>query len=198
MRYSNRAVRSIAFAALLPWIAACDDSGLDAGTVGKVQFILRDAPGTTAPAYQGSLTTNANAFIAANGTQWVQLGSPNGITVKLQNADSTNVHGAVDAPVGTYTRVRLVLRDVEVVVKAGASVGGITLTSDVTLAVGGTDREVVIETQVAPFVVTENDRVTVDIRLDSGVWINAQNLQTRTVSDAAIIAAATIAVKRSN
>ncbi len=195
MRYSNRAVRSIAFAALLPWIAACDDSGLDAGTMGKVQFILRDAPGTTAPAYQGSLTTNANAFIAANGTQWVQLGSPNGITVKLQNADSTNVHGAVDAPVGTYTRVRLVLRDVEVVVKAGASVGGITLTSDVTLAVGGTDREVVIETQVAPFVVTENDRVTVDIRLDSGVWINAQNLQTRTVSDAAIIAAATIAVK---
>ncbi len=195
MRYSNRAVRSIAFAALLPWIAACDDSGLDAGTMGKVQFILRDAPGTTAPAYQGSLTTNANAFIAANGTQWVQLGSPNGITVKLQNADSTNVHGAVDAPVGTYTRVRLVLRDVEVVVKAGASVGGITLTSDVTLAVGGTDREVVIETQVAPFVVTENDRVTVDIRLDSGVWINAQNLQTRTVPDAAIIAAATIAVK---
>ncbi len=195
MRYSNRAFLSIAFVALLPWIAACDDSGLDAGTMGKVQFILRDAPGTTAPAYQGSLTTNANAFIAANGTQWVQLGSPNGITVKLQNADSTNVHGAVDAPVGTYTRVRLVLRDVEVVVKAGASVGGITLTSDVTLAVGGTDREVVIETQVAPFVVTENDRVTVDIRLDSGVWINAPNLQTRTVPDAAIIAAATIAVK---
>ena len=190
--------------------AACGDDDGPAGPGGRAraEAVIRDDPsrvsastaaseGAGAPApFTATMTTNANVAISTDGQTWVDLGSPNGITVNLQTTgDSTTVHGEVDAPLGTYAHVRLTLRGTQVTVKAGSQIGTTTLSSNVVLAVGGTDAQVVIQKQVAPVTLRTSGRTRFVFELNSEAWVTPANLQTRAVSDAEVQQSTQVAVR---
>lgn len=185
-------------------LAGCgdDDSSGPSDGRGRAEAYVRDNPGSSAALrpsvyasdaqpFNGTFATNASVSVSADGQTWVDLGSPNGITINLQRNDSTTVHGESDLRAGTYAHVRLTLRNAAVMVRAGATFGSLTLTGDVQLNVGGADREIVIQKSVTPFTVTANSRVAIAFELNSEMWINQQNAQDRTVDDAEVQAVAT-------
>src|SRR5919106_3022614 len=91
--------------------AACDDSPTGPTAQTRVDARVQDSPGSSATV-TGTLAGNFFASIW-DGSRWVDLGSPNGITVALQSAGaSTTVHGEQSVPEGSYSRVRLVLQGV--------------------------------------------------------------------------------------
>jgi hypothetical protein len=187
---------------------ACgNDDGTSPDSMGRAQVFIRDHPDRSAPAaslapgpfaaatFSGTVTSNTNVAVSADGSTWIDLGSPNGITIRMQSADSTTVHGEVDVPAGTYARVRLTLRNAQAKLLAGGSVAGISLASDLTLTVGGTDSQVIVEKQVQPFEVRAGSRTAIQFELNSESWATAQNTQDRTVEDGEVQQAATILVR---
>ncbi len=71
----------------------------------------------------GFVSADINVLISTDGQSWTALGSPNGISVELQSeADSTNVHGEVTAPAGSFRFVRLVMANAQVVAGTLASI----------------------------------------------------------------------------
>jgi hypothetical protein len=137
----------------------------------------------------GSLAGNVHVSISADGLTWVDLGSPNGITVPLQLAASaTTVHGEVDAPTGTYSRVRLTFDGVAARVLSGSTIEGTTLTADANLTLGGSDGRVEVAIPVSSFTVEADPQVqrTVVFDLRSVLWLTLAALQAGTVLDAAL------------
>lgn len=180
--------RRSVFGALLLGVAltSCDDP---TGTgLGRAESLIQDSP-TGSPTITGSLAGNVFASLSSDGLTWVDLGSPNGITIPLQlSATATTVHGEVDAPVGTYTRVRLVFDGVIARLQSGSTIGGTTLTSDVNLPLGGTDQRVEVIVPVPSFTVEPEASVqrTVVFELRSALWLTVPALQAGTVQDAAL------------
>jgi len=165
---------------------ACTDTTVTG--MGRAEAVIQDTPGTS-PATGSSLAGNSSAAVSADGVTWVNLGSPNGITVALQEAGTTTtVHGETGAPAGDYSRVRLVFSGVEARLLAGAVIGGVTLTSNVDLTLGGADQEVVLTVSVPEFTIEDDPAVrrTIVFDLRSHLWLTSQALQAGTVEDAAI------------
>ncbi|OGG46629.1 MAG: hypothetical protein A3F84_05400 [Candidatus Handelsmanbacteria bacterium RIFCSPLOWO2_12_FULL_64_10] len=183
-------------------LTACGDNAVSSGRAGRAQAIVTDNPSRATPladsgnlnilslqatAFSGSISANTNAFISADGRTWAALGSPNGVTIALQSTrDSTNLHGETDAPVATYAYVRLVMRSARATIKAGSTIGGVGLASDVILTLGGTDGEVTVEKQVPPFQVSANATTTILFELNAEAWATQQNAQDKVVEDAEI------------
>jgi hypothetical protein len=189
--------------------AGCGDDGGSTGpdSPGRAQVFVRDHPDRSTPAahlspgpfaaatFSGTMTSNTNVAVSVDGSTWIDLGSPNGITIRMQSADSTTVHGEVDVPAGSYARVRLTLRNAQARLLAGGSVAGISLTSDLTLTVGGSDSQVIVEKQVQPFEVRAGSRTAIQFELNSEAWATAQNTQDRTVEDGEVQQAATVLIR---
>lgn len=183
------------------------EKGVAPSQEGRAQGVVTDNPqklstrplhARSASAFSGDLTTDAFVSLSVDGTTWVDLGSPNGITIKLQTtADSTNVHGEQGATIGTYTRIRLIMRDSEATIKAGSTIDTLTLTSDAKVKVGGTDQEVVIEKSVAAFQVRSDTsvRTTILFELNAEQWITEQSIQAGVVEDAAVQQATTVGIR---
>lgn len=167
-------------------ITGCDDptgSGL-----GRAESLIQDSPNGS-PTVTGSLAGNVFVSLSSDGLTWVDLGSPNGITIPLQlSATATTVHGEVDAPTGTYTRVRLVFDGVSARLQSGSTIGGTTLTSDVDLTLGGSDQRVEVVVPVPSFTVEAEASVqrTIVFELRSYLWLTVAALQAGTVQDAAL------------
>jgi hypothetical protein len=99
---------------------ACDDSPTGPTAQPRVDARVRDTPGSSVT---GTLAGNFSASIW-DGSRWVSLGSPNGITVTLQaSGATTTVHGEQSAPAGSYDRVRLVLQSVTANIARGSPIG---------------------------------------------------------------------------
>ncbi len=178
------AVLAIAVAQL-----ACSDP--ISSETGRAEALIQDTP-IGAATVSGSLAGNIFASLAADGTTWVNLGSPNGITVSLQLVGSAStVHGEADTDAGTYTRVRLTFNGVVARLTAGSVVGGVTLTSDANITLGGADQRVELTVTVPSFAVETNPTVqrTIVFELRSQLWLTAAVLQAGTVQDAALQAA---------
>jgi hypothetical protein len=164
-----------------------------------VEAFISDDPGSATAsasatparaAIAGSIVSNTNVEISTDGTTWVTLGSPNGITIKLQSAtDSSTVHGEVDAAAGSYSHVRVTLREAEANLLAGSVIGAVALASNASLAIGGNDRVVVLQRQVTPFEVVAGSLTTIFLELNSESWITASNVQDLVVEDAEVAAA---------
>lgn len=178
--------RSVLAALFLGMLTSCDDP---TGTgLGRTESLIQDSP-TGSPTITGSLAGNVFASLSSDGLTWIDLGSPNGITIPLQlSATATTVHGEVDAPVGTYTRVRLVFDGVTARLQSGSTIDGTTLTSDVNLPLGGTDQRVEVIVPVPSFTVEPEASVqrTVVFELRSYLWLTVTALQAGTVQDAAL------------
>ena len=176
-------------------LAGC---GEPTGTAsGRAEALIQDTP-TGVPTVTGTLQGNIFASLSADGIQWQDLGSPNGITVTLQAiGSSTTVHGQQDAPTATYDRVRLVFNGVTVTVLAGSMIDGTTLTSNATLSLGGTDNRVEIVVAVPQFAVEADPSIqrTIIFELHSQAWLTAAALQTGQIEDAAIQAAVTTSTR---
>jgi hypothetical protein len=170
---------------LLCAVAACNEQL--ATERGRTEGLVHDPPPGTAT-ITGSLAGNVFVSLSADGTTWVDLGSPNGITIPLQSATPTTVHGEQDAPAGSYNRVRLAFDGVVARLKSGSVVGGTTLTSDVDLPLGGADQRVELVVPVPAFdvVVDPASRRTLLFELRSHFWLTAAALQAGTVTDAAL------------
>jgi hypothetical protein len=178
-------------------LGACGDEGPNEGAA-TAEARMTDTPPsqTTEPAYEGPTTTNAMVEISTDGSTWVELGSPNGITMQLQARDSTTVHGEAEVAAGTYTRVRLTLQGAKAKLLAGSRIGTTTLTSDTDIDLGGSDGSIVIEKQVPGFTVTADadTRTVITFDLNSEIWLTAGALTARLVEDATLASAATAAV----
>lgn len=204
-------LRALAFMAAAAALAGCGDS---TGTgPGRANAFVTDDPSTTsasrtgavfqlsganqAAAFSGSVAGNTQVSISADGETWVDLGSLNGITILLQSSsDSTTVHGEVDVPAGTYSRVRLTFSGVEARLDAGSTFGGLTLTTQVNVSLGGSDAQVMIEKSVPSFEVrAEAGAVTiVRFELNAEAWLTEQTVGAEVVEDAEIQAAVTARV----
>ncbi len=179
---------ALAVVCVLASAIACDDDPVE---LGRAQGVVHDAK---TAAFSGVLSGDVQVAISSGGANWFDLGSLNGITIPLQSdTDTSNVHGEQDAPVSTYSQVRLIFDGVDAELKAGSIIGTTTLTGDVVIPLGGSDRRVEIVKQVAPFGVDSDDGVRRGIifLLNSRIWITEPSLQLGLVEDAAIQSAVT-------
>jgi hypothetical protein len=179
--------------------AACGDSptGPSAGT--RVEAVVQDAPVAT-PTVTGTLAGNVFASLW-NGDRWIDIGSPNGITIPLQLAGrTTTVHGETSVPSSSYSRVRLVFQGVTARIARGSVVGGTTLTSDTTVVLGGSDERAEMSVPVSPFSVEADARVrrVVVFDLRSQQWLTAAALQSGRVEDGALQTAVTATTRSEN
>ena len=114
---------------------------------------------------------------------WVDVGSPNGITVTLQSTTSTTVHGSTSLPAGTYDRVRLTLSQVTFSVDAGGTVEGTVLSEDASAIAAG-DGNLALEISVTPFTVsTSGGTASVSFDLNVEDWLDLASLEAGVIAD---------------
>lgn len=179
--------------------AACSDSGTSPSETGTVQAYMQDQPSqgqaseymvarddganTLGGSYSGTFEGEAQVQISADGHTWIQLAPPSSASVQLQaSGEGVDLHGEVTVPVGTYTRVRLVLTGAQANLEAGSTIGGISLGASVSLRVGA-NGSVMIEKQVPPFEVRADTRTRIYWDLNSHLWVNEQNVEEEEVEE---------------
>jgi hypothetical protein len=199
-----RAGATLLAAALLGTWGCSDSGGPDTG-MGFARARVLDDPSSTSPhatapiwlsgsggwgaaVFTGSFEGDVAVAISVDGGAWVDLGPPADVTVTAQSGTATDVHGEVQVPVGTYTRVRLTLTGFDARLAAGSTIGGLTLTSETTVALGGADNTVVVEAQVPPFTVRAGASARTEILFDlnSETWVTQAAVQAGVVADAAV------------
>lgn len=190
-------VRHLPVVLLLASIAsACGDSPTGPTASARVEAVIQDSPSGTA--VTGTLAGNIFASVG-DGSRWVDVGSPNGITVPLQIVGrTTTVHGEASIAAGTYNRVRLVFQGVAARITRGSTVGDRTLTSDVNVTLGGSDERAEIIVSVDRFVIDADASakrlIVFDLR--SQQWLTAGAVQTGQVEDSALQAAISATTRR--
>lgn len=112
----------------------------------------------------------------------------------LQSTEEEQVAANATVPVGTYTRVRIELSSAQALVTAGSDVGGGVLSADVAVAVGGSDRMVLIDKTITPFTVTANSNSAIRMDMNSEVWITDGAVIAESAADAAIESAMSVSV----
>jgi hypothetical protein len=127
--------------------------------------------------------------ISSDGSTWVDLASLNGITIVLQsNEGTTNVHGEVSVPVGSYSWVRLTFSNVSADLDAGSVVGTTTLDNGASIAVGGSDEQAEMVKPLNFSVVEDTAvRTSLTFRFNSEDWLTEDALTAGFVEDAALI-----------
>jgi hypothetical protein len=197
---------------------ACGDSsgpGDGSGVTGTVQVFAKDNPnsmnaalvggpsfdrqsGANAASYDGSLSGEMSVAIQTQAGAWIDVGSPRSITMTAHSTDSTDVSGSATMPAGTYTKVRIIWRHAAAHLLAGSVIGGLTLSVDAVVDIGGPD-SVVIEKTMTPFTVQASASATtktdIVFDLNSEVWLTEQNVQSRACSESSVDAAVTAAVR---
>ncbi len=177
--------------ALLMSAGCGDNTGAE---FGRVEAFLADPQNAS---FSGELNGDVQVSISEDGSTWFDLGSLNGITVPLQtNVVRTTVHGEQDAPVGTYSWVRVTLSEVRAGLNGGSSIGTTFLAGYTEVPLGGNDELVEVVLQVPPFDVEASDsqQRAITITMNSPAWMTEAALQALVVDDAAIVAAVTALV----
>jgi len=176
--------------------AGCGDSPVGPTSGTRIDAIVQDQPvgGATV---SGTLAGNVHASLW-DGSRWVDLGSPNGITIPLQVAGrTTTIHGEASAPAVTYNRVRIVFQGVTARLARGSIVGSTTIDSDTSVALGGSDQRAELIVSVSSFAVdaTPGVRRVVTFELRSQQWLTPATVQSGRIEDAALEAAVTASTR---
>jgi hypothetical protein len=194
---SMRITRAAVVTALLA--VACDDSAIGPSSGTHVEARVQDSP-LASPTVTATLAGNVSASVW-NGDRWIELGSPNGITIPLQTMGrATTVHGEASLASSSYNRVRLVFQGVSARITRGSIIGGTPLSNDVTLTLGGGDQRVEMTASVDAFSVEPSASVrrVIVFELRSQQWLTAEALQSGLVQDAALQAAVTATTRTEN
>lgn len=187
-------------------MGACGDSTGPGD--GRVSAVIHDAPSASQVAYyqtrsdgpmaassfHGQMSGSAQVYIYSEASGWIELGSPANASVTLQSGNETTVHSRASVPTGTYTRVRLVLQGFTANIAAGGSLGGLVLSADVSIALGGSDGRVEIEKTVQPFTVSATSSATIRFDMNSEVWCNQSTAASRSATDNEVASATTAEV----
>ncbi len=156
---------------------ACGDGGLDPDVTGLVNAVVHDTPAGTA-AFTGTAAGNMHVSIRSTGGTWVDVGSPNGITVALQSTTPTSVHGSTSVTAGTYDRVRLTLSGVTFMVTNGG--GGLNTGS----AAAASSADLALEISVPEFTVsTSAGTASVSFDLNVQDWLTNASLTAGVIAD---------------
>ncbi len=178
-----RSVLNLALVASVLAATACGDDGVDPDVTGVVDVVVHD--NAAAGAFAGTAAGNFHASIRSTGGTWVDVGTPNGITIALQSTAPTftTVHGPTSVPAGTYDRVRLTLSGVTFTVLAGGTVEGTTLGADAAaLAAGSSNLQ--LEKTVPDFIVsTAMGQASVSFDLNVKDWLTNAMLLSQVIVD---------------
>lgn len=212
----DRLLGAIVLALLPLTLIACDDdpSGPEAtgsmtavvtdGSSGSASSMaaLRGESGTTQMkategSFDGTTSGEVRVSVFSETRGWVELGSFQNVDVAMQSNSSTTVHAAATVPADTYTSVRYEFEGAESDIFAGADLGSIVLTADVTISFGGSDGNVTIEKSVTPFTIEASSSATVSLDLNSHLWVDDESATGSAATDAEIQAAAEALVSAS-
>lgn len=203
---TSSTVAKMAFALAIPLaFAACDDDGMGPPTFGTVSARVGDGAGSSNASsgpqraeegsFSGEVGGDARVLVFSEAQGWIELGTASDIDVGMQSENDDEVHSDASIRTDTYTRVQLILQGGSALVEAGADLGGgIVLSADVTLSLGGPDASVIIEKEVTPFTVTTGSSTSIEFDLNSETWVTQATTTGLEVSDAAIQSAATVSV----
>ena len=176
-------------------LSSCGDSTTSPSASGRVEAVIQDS---SASGVTGSIAGNVSASIWDDDDErWVDLGSPNRITVPLQDGGrTTTIHGEQSVSPASYSRARITFQGVTARVARGSVVGGTTLVNDMSVTLGGADQRADITVPVS-FSVNEDAamRHTVIFDLRSHVWLTAAALQAGRIEDAALQSAVNVATR---
>ncbi len=186
--YSSR-TRFILIATLV--LSGCSESlGPDAGSAEA--FVHDDPPpGST---FAGTAAGDFYASISTDGETWLDLGSPNGITVELQSASATTVHGAQSVPHSTYRWVRLSFRDVQIKVAAGSTIGGTTFDGEQTVELAANE-EISAPIQVGAFEIDDASGAVISFDLNSDEWLTLDRVLAGAIAGAVVVDHLTVTVR---
>lgn len=193
----------VAFA--LPLTACSDEDTTGPGQdSGQMTAQMQDGPngGTSSTqvafshaSMSGSMSADAKVQVSADGSAWVDLGSPQSVDMQLHTTgNATTVHSNASVNTGTYAHVRLVLENADATIDAGSTIGATVLGADVNLSIGG-GGQVVIEKQIQPVTVSADSQTTVVFDLNSAAWVTEDNLTAQAVSEAEIQSATIVTVQ---
>ena len=160
-------------------LAACSD-GLDP-ELGLVNGFVHDTPGVSG-AFTGTASGDFQLSIRLTEGPWVEVGSPNGITVDLQSTTPTTIHGSTSVPAGSYDRVRLTLSRVTFSVDAGGTIESTTLGAEASALAAG-DLPLAIEISRSFTVSTDGGTATVSFDLNVEDWLTNQMLSDGVIAD---------------
>ncbi len=172
-------------------LAGCGD-GLDP-ELGLVNAFVHDTPGGSG-AFMGTASGDFHVSIRLSGGPWVEVGSPNGITVALQSATPTTVHGSTSVPDGTYDRVRLTLSRVTFRVDAGGTIESTTLGANASaMAASGLPLPLEISRTFTVSGNAETAIVSFDLNVED--WIDIQSLTDGVITDGRLEEQLTVSVE---
>ena len=157
---------------------ACGDDGLDPDVTGLLNAEVHDTP-VGAGAFMGTAAGDMQVSIRSTGGTWVDVGSPNGITVELQSTAPTSVHGSTSVAAGTYDRVRLTFSGVTFTI---TDVGTTFASTSLAVLAGTADLE--LEISVAEFTVSSSAgtaSVSFDLNVDD--WLTDAMLTAGVIAD---------------
>ena len=165
-----RSVLNLALVASMIAATACGDDPIDPDVTGVVDVVVHD--NTSGGAFAGTAAGNFHASIRSTGGTWVDVGTPNGITVALQSSSptTTTVHGPTSVPAGTYNRVRITLSGVTFTVTTG---GGLNTGSAQAAGSGALELEISVPDVI---VSTVEGQATVSFDLNVEDWFTDQML----------------------
>lgn len=176
-------------------VLGCDEDPLDPDVTGIVDAVVQDNPQQVASAafsdpeatnaFSGTAAGDMHVSLRTTDGEWVDVGSPNGITVNLQSSGATTVHGPTSVPVADYDRVRLTMSEVEVTVEAGSVIEETTLQGDAKATIAA-DAPLVVERTVAEFSISESGTAMVVFELNAENWLNLSVLDAGAIDDDAV------------
>ncbi|MEK9500751.1 DUF4382 domain-containing protein [Gemmatimonadota bacterium DH-20] len=174
-----------------------DDDPVAVDDTGVVTATLVDSPDTPSSsngvvdarrfdqvqaAFDGTFrgTTLVEIYSPAD-EQWFAVTGTSTTQLALGSSDWAELGSSSMIEAGSYTRVRLTITGGEAVIEAGATLGGVQIGADVTLALGGS-QDVVIEKDVA-FTVQANATTDLVIDLNSEMWVTEENVDEEEVTE---------------
>ncbi len=159
-------------------LAGCGDDPLDPDVTGLVDAVAHDTPAVAA-AFTGPAAGNIHASIRSTGGEWVDVGTANGITVTLESATTTTVHGPQMVPAGTYDRVRLTFSSVTFTI---TDVGTTFANTGSAVLAGTADLE--LEVAVPDFTVSSTaGTANVSFDLNVEAWLTDAMLTAGVIAD---------------
>lgn len=181
----KKSILPLAIAVLL---VGCGDD--PAGPVdGAMEGAVMDEP-VAGSTYTGNVAGDFQFSVSEDGETWTDVGSVNGITLLLQDAASTSLHGSQEAVTGSFTKVRMLVRAVEVTVDAGSTIDGTTYSSDMKLDLAVSEDLLVVRDISSP-TVESDEAVLVTFDLNSASWLTTDAVSAGVVTNAAVEAAVT-------
>lgn len=151
-----------------------------------------DAGSYSQSSAQGSIRFQARVYARSSAGAWTELtdGAAQQTTVDASGRGEAVTFASARVDAGSYTRVRVVFREVSTDLSGSLTVSTGLLTGRVTVDLGS-DNEVVVEREVN-IAASAGATTRLLVNLNADAWLGSASAQTRTASEAAFASAVRI------